>query len=204
MTEASSLWSLTTGAFRDAVAAEATPGCGAVSAATAVFGLALVLKGLNVSEARHPEARRGRLIAEAQDLMEALSGLADRDVAVFSAYLKTVKQSGSPGHAAGQQDALGRAKLSLTTVPLAIAQCCLEGLDAAVASWELCAADLRSDVIGGGLLLHSALTAALLAVDADVSALEDAGTRQSATDERAALQEAADQNVQLLTRRHPR
>lgn len=196
MTGPISIWDRSTGLVRDSVAGEATPGCGAVAATTAVLGLALVLKGLNISESKAPDGVRAKRITQAQQLLQTLSRQADRDGEAFAAYLEATRRARDSGQDGARE--LREAAARLNLIPLEIAVTCNEALALTVASTDFCTANLQGDLLGGGTLLHAALSAALLTADADLAALDDPAEQHRAREHCRALQQGADQRLQEL------
>lgn len=185
-----SVWRLSLADFREATAADRpTPGCGAAAAVVSDIGLALVLKGLRISEARGSEPARRRLLQTAEALMGRPGAFADADIRAFQAYL----------HASRDDTAnLQTASRQACAVPLATAHSCLEALELASEAWPLVAIVVRSDVQAGALLIHAGLSAALINVDADMASLEDAAAREQAGRSRERLQRSADKVLQQL------
>ena len=174
------LWDMTLAQFRQACAERALPGCGAVAAVAADFGLALVVKALRVSEEREPHAERGELLRAAQALLSRPGAFADDDVAVFQGYLDA--ESDEARQAAARQ---------ACAVPLATARACNEALALAEAAWPEVVESLRCDVQAGAVLIGAAVDAVLLNVEADLKALNDPSARQALLDMREKLQSEA-------------
>ena len=82
---AAPLWELSLSDFRDTVAREPMPGCGAVAVVSADLGLALVLKGLHLSQHHDATAPRQALIDKGAALKQQLAPLAQEDVAAYEA-----------------------------------------------------------------------------------------------------------------------
>lgn len=199
MDENSSIWDHSVAQFREAIATQPTPGCGSVAAAIGAFGVALVLKSLHIAESKCSSSARAAQIAQANALSAGLTDAADRDRAAFMAYLRASGKPAGSGESHSQRERqLNSASSEMSEVPLAIAQDCSQGLALAVASFSLCSWNLRSDVIGGGILLHAGLSAALLTVDADIAALNDTQQQQETSHKRQMLQAEADRNRQWL------
>lgn len=197
-----SLWSMPLASFREAVVRRSSPGCGAAAAASADFGLALVMKGLKISNAKHHDARRTRLLEDAEELLEQLADYADQDVQAFEEYLEAMKMSkNSESERVRRQQALDEAALRVNRIPLITAEACLDGLGLAEAAFPLTDTFLQSDTVAGALLLHSGLSSVLLNVDTNLSSLDDAEARQQAADERHAMQEDADRRIAWLRAR---
>lgn len=198
---AQSVWDMPLAAFRDAVALRPTPGCGAAAAVTADLGLALVIKGLRISESKSPDARRAELIGKVRILLKDLAELADKDVAAFEAYMDRLRLPQATGaQASRRRDAVAEAALTVTEVPLETAQACLGGLTLALEALELTTANLRSDVLAGGQLLHAGLSAVLVSVDSNLAGLRDEAERAPMARLRDDLQRDADQKMRWLAR----
>lgn len=160
------LWDMTLAQFREACAERALPGCGAVAAVVADFGLALVIKALRVSEEREPHAARGELLRSAQALLGRPGAFADDDVAAFQDYLNAEGRE-------AQQSAARQA----CAVPLDTAHACSQALAIAEAAWPEVVESVRCDVKAGALLIYAAIESVLLNVEADLSGLDDPSAR---------------------------
>ncbi len=193
MSQSMSIWDMTLGGFRDAIEARSTPGCGAAAAASAGMGLALVLKGLRITDGKHPDAERAELIARGDANLAELGRYADEDVDAFRAYLDAVKQPhDSAAERQARERAIQAAAERANQVPLATARSCLEALRLSGEALPGTADNLRSDTLAGGLMLHAALSSVLINVDANLASLQDAAERESMAAERHALQHEAD------------
>ena len=147
MSDGASVWTQRLAEFREATAArQPTPGCGAAAAVTADIGLALVVKGLRISEAHGSDAARLELLQAAESLLGRPGAFADDDVQAFRGYLDAAR-SGEPE----QKQAASR---QACAVPLALAHCCLEALDLAVKAWSLTDPNVQSDAQAGAVLIH--------------------------------------------------
>jgi formiminotetrahydrofolate cyclodeaminase len=199
MTATRSLWTLSLLDFREAIVQRASPGCGAAAAASADFGLALVMKGLRISDAKHPDAECKRLLDKAEQLLETLADHADGDMQAFEGYLEALQlPKDNEEQCDHRRQALYTATREVNRIPLATAETCLAGLGLALQAWPLTEAYLQSDVTAGGLLLHSGLSAVLLNVDANLSGLDDGQLREDAAHERETLQREADEYLRRL------
>lgn len=195
----SQVWSMSLEAFRDATIKHATPGCGAVAAVSATHGLALILKGLRISESKHPDAKRAALIEEGGALLERLSHHADEDIQAFEAYQEALKQAkNDTDEKTEHEGALAEATRQINRVPLTMAETCCEALKIAVSSLPLTNTNLKSDAVAGGVLLHAGLSAVLLTVDANLSSIEDEERQAQMSHSRLTLQEEADQKIDWL------
>jgi methenyltetrahydrofolate cyclohydrolase len=179
-----SLWAWTLADFRDRTAAGTpTPGGGSVSSVCATLGAGLVVMGLEVTR-RGAGAEKAAildpLLRSGRELLERLSGHADRDRAVFDAYMRSRSQ---------------RALAAATEVPLAAASDIAAAIDLARQTVELCKRHVLGDVAAGADLLSASLTAVLRSVDANLPGLADGALRTRLDAERAALAEPALQRV---------
>ncbi|KTT44209.1 hypothetical protein RSA46_12990 [Pseudomonas oryzihabitans] len=201
MNETFTLWQQTLAQFRDGTGSTLpTPGSGSAATVAAVLGVALVLKGLKISQQRQPVTRHAELIALGERLQEALSTCADADVQAFANYLEADRQANGAASEEGErrQQALNLAAANAIQIPIATAQLCLEGLDLAVIATPLTVEPLRSDALAGGRLLHGALGAVLTTVDADRNGLKSGDAREAARQMRDKLQQQADQRLTQL------
>lgn len=188
-----SLWQMTLADFRDAVEARSMPGCGAAAATSAGIGLALVLKGLRMTDDTPQEAERTALVDEADRTLDALAGYADADVRAFRDYLAARKQSQTGRGDAGAQDpALADAVERINRIPVDTAHRCLDGLRLAARAIAHTKTPLQSDTQAGARMLHAGLCAVLLNVDANIANLDDGAERDRLARARAELQQAAD------------
>ena len=191
MSRGEGIWAQPLADFRAAVAADKpTPGCGAAAAVTADIGLALVVKGLRISEARGANPARLQLLQAAEALMGRPGAFADDDMQAFSDYLSAARE----GEAEDKQAAARQA----CAVPLALAHCCLEALELAVDAWPLTDPNVQSDVQAGAVLIHAGLSAALINVDADMPSLDAGATREQAGQTRRRLQSEGDALLRRL------
>ena len=199
MTTPRSLWTLPLLDFREAIVQHASPGCGAAAAASADLGLALVMKGLRISDAKHPDNKRKHLLDKAKQLLETLADHADSDMQAFEGYLQALQMpKDSENQRERRRQALDTATCEVNRIPLVTAEACLDGLALALEARPLSEAYLQSDVIAGGLLLHSGLSAVLLNVDANLDELDDDRVREGVARERQTLQHQADDYLRRL------
>jgi len=179
-----SLWSWTLADFRDRTAAGTpTPGGGSVSSVCAALGAGLVVMGLEVTRKGagvEKAAILDPLLRSGRELLERLSAHADRDRAVFDAYMRSRSQ---------------RALTAATEVPLAAAADVASAIDLARQTVELCKPHVLGDVAAGADLLSASLTAVLRSVDANLPGLHDSALRTRLGEERAALAASAAQSV---------
>ncbi|KAA0010731.1 cyclodeaminase/cyclohydrolase family protein [Billgrantia pellis] len=200
MERSPSIWQLPLTDFRNAIEARAMPGCGAAAAVSAGLGLALVLKGLRLSDTRAPGVPRRELIARGDGLRDELARLADDDIAVFENYLSAKKHShGTPQRAGREIGEMERAIESACRVPLAIARACRDGLVLSVEALPQTAERLQSDTLAGAKLLHAGLGAVLAGVDDNLEGLADPKERRALEGERETLQAEADSWLSRLS-----
>ena len=191
MSDVTGVWAQRLADFRAATAAnQPTPGCGAAAAVTADIGLALVVKGLRISEGHGSDAARLELLQAAESLLGRPGAFADDDVQAFGDYLDAAR-SGEPE----QKQAASR---QACAVPLALSHCALEALELAVQAWPLTDSNVQSDAQAGAVLIHAGLSAALINVDADMASIDDAASRDQAEQTRRRLQAEGDDLLQRL------
>ncbi|MFG3451817.1 cyclodeaminase/cyclohydrolase family protein [Stutzerimonas stutzeri] len=191
MRDSASVWTQRLAEFRAATAArQPTPGCGAAAAVTADIGLALVLKGLRISEAHGSDPVRHELLQAAEALLGRPGAFADEDMQAFDDYLSAARH----GEVEDKQAAARQA----CAVPLALAHCCLEALELAVDAWPRTDPIVQSDVHAGAVLIHAGLSAALINVDADMTSLKDPSAQDQAGRTRRRLQSEGDALLRRL------
>ena len=191
MSDEASVWTQRLADFRAATAAnQPTPGCGAAAAVTADIGLALVLKGLRISEAHGSDPTRRALLQAAEALLGRPGAFADDDVRAFEDYLNAARN--------GEPEQKQAASRQACAVPLALAHCCLEALELAVDAWPCTDPNVQSDAQAGAVLIHAGLSAALINVDADMASIEDAASRDQVAQTRTRLQAEGDDLLQRL------
>lgn len=191
MSDSASVWTQRLAEFRAATAArQPTPGCGAAAAVTADIGVALVLKGLRISEAHGSDPVRHELLQAAEALLGRPGAFADDDMQAFDDYLSAARHSEVEDKQAAARQACA--------VPLALAHCCLEALELAVDAWPRTDPIVQSDVQAGAVLIHAGLSAALINVDADMTSLEDPSAQDQAGRTRRRLQSEGDALLRRL------
>lgn len=191
MNDSASVWTQRLAEFRAATAArQPTPGCGAAAAVTADIGVALVLKGLRISEAHGSDPVRHELLQAAEALLGRPGAFADDDMQAFDDYLSAARHSEVEDKQAAARQACA--------VPLALAHCCLEALELAVDAWPRTDPIVQSDVQAGAVLIHAGLSAALINVDADMASLDDAAAQDQVGRTRRRLQSEGDALLRRL------
>ncbi|WP_417791432.1 cyclodeaminase/cyclohydrolase family protein [Stutzerimonas xanthomarina] len=191
MSDSASVWTQRLAEYREATATrQPTPGCGAAAAVTADIGLALVLKGLRISEAHGSDPVRHELLQAAEALLGRPGAFADDDLQAFDDYLSAARHSEFEDKQAAARQACA--------VPLALAHCCLEALELAVDAWPRTDPIVQSDVQAGAVLIHAGLSAALINVDADMTSLEDPSAQDQAGRTRRRLQSEGDALLRRL------
>lgn len=192
---AAPLWEQSLNDFRDTVAREPMPGCGAVAVVSADLGLALVLKGLHLSQHHDASVPRQALIDEGAALKQRLAPLAQEDVAAFEAFMAAV---GRDEEDEKRNDAIHAAAEMAVNVPLKTAQLCVATLELTQQAREQIEQQFVSDALAGARLIHAALHSVLLNVDANAGKLgSDAAHR--ATLSRDRLAQRADALLTAIT-----
>ena len=192
----STIAQMTLAEFSDDIQSRAMPGCGAVAANAAANGLALVLKGLRLTQSNDDDGSAQRLIEQGQRRLEQLGDYADEDIAAFKAYLAAKKHADEND----SEQALERAVERINQVPLDTARCCLEALEYSEQAIGDIKAALQSDARAGAQLVHAGLSMVLINVDTNIDGLEDEAERRQLAGQRAALQAEADRLLERLLR----
>ncbi|MCM2972605.1 cyclodeaminase/cyclohydrolase family protein [Larsenimonas suaedae] len=190
------LWQHRLSDFRDTVAREPMPGCGATAVVSADLGLALVLKGLNLSQQHGTSAPRQALIEEGESLKTRLAPLADEDIAAFEAFMAAV---GRDENDDGRRDALHEAAENAVEVPLKTARLCDAALALAHQASDHIEAQFLSDAVAGARLIHAALHSVLLNVSANAGQLGSDTKRDRALYARNGLAHRADALLATIT-----
>lgn len=189
------------GGFLDALASgSATPGGGSVAALAGAQAAALVAMVCNLTigkkayAAFEPEARA--LLAQAEVLRVQLQDFIQADTDAFDALMAAYKlPKATESEQAARKAAVQAATIKATEVPLAMAA-------AARAVLPLCAPLARSgnrsavsDVGAAALAVRAAVPTALLNVDINLGAIEDAAFAEQARARAAELLEGLDEGV---------
>lgn len=195
---APSLWEYRLSDFRDTVAREPMPGCGAVAVVSADLGLALVLKGLNLSQYHNASPPRQALIDEGTSLKQRLMPLAQEDVAAFETFMAAV---GRNKEDEGRKDAIHAAAETAVEVPLKTAQLCNAALALTQQAGEHIEKQFVSDALAGARLIHAALHSVLLNLDANAGQLGSDSARDRVRLSRDGLAQRANTLLTAITER---
>ncbi|REC94801.1 cyclodeaminase/cyclohydrolase family protein [Kushneria indalinina] len=190
------LWQHRLSDFRDAVAREPMPGCGATAVVSADLGLALVLKGLHLSQQHDASAPRQALIDEGASLKQRLAPLAQEDVDAFEAFMAAV---GRDKDDEGRTQAIHAAAATAVEVPLKTAQLCDAALVLSHQAREDIEQQFVSDALAGARLIHAALHGVLLNVQANAGQLGSDDARDRALLSRDGLARRADALLAAIT-----
>ncbi|HDZ46146.1 hypothetical protein LCGC14_0055280 [marine sediment metagenome] len=193
---AATLWEHRLSDFRDTVAREPMPGCGAVAVISADLGLALVLKGLHLSQHHDATAARQVLIDEGAALKQHLAPLAQEDVTAFEAFMAAV---GRDEEDEGRNEAIHAAAETAVEVPLKTAQLCEAALVLTQQAREHIEQQFVSDALAGARLIHAALHSVLLNVDVNASHLGSDASRVRFRLCRDGLAQRADRLLSAIT-----
>ncbi|GHC25807.1 hypothetical protein GCM10010082_18510 [Kushneria pakistanensis] len=194
------IWQHRLSDFRDTVAREPMPGCGAVAVVSADLGLALVLKGLHLSQQHDATAPRQALIDEGESLKQRLAPLAREDVEAFEVFMAAVGRDQDDEE---RSDAIHTAAASAVEVPLKTAQLCDAALALAQQAGEHIEQQFVSDAIAGARLIHAALHGVLLNVDANAGQLGSDAARDRARLSRDGLAHRAEMLLAAITASAP-
>ncbi len=192
------VWEQTLDHFRDALAHRPMPGCGAAASVTAALGVALILKGLHLSQQHETSEARRTLIGEGERLKEQLGPLADEDIAAFEGLMAAFQMPQDTEHEkAGRHRAIQQAAATAVDVPLATARLCQKALSLGERAGEYSEKQFASDTQAGGELLAAALRSVLLNVEANIDLL---GSEAEKRRVQAAHDELKEQAAVLLAR----
>jgi len=181
---AETLWDLS---LQDALAQTAsaapTPGGGSIAAMSGAFGVGLVVMALEVTANNRPSEQLSTAIARGREWIEALQSAADRDVAVFRAYMQAVAlpratEAERAVRAQARQEAIAQA----ARAPLTAAESCVQALTWVAQSPSLVQKNVWSDVLAGADLVYGAFRAILRTLDINLTTLRDQEQRKALSD----------------------
>ncbi|MCW2278335.1 cyclodeaminase/cyclohydrolase family protein [Heliophilum fasciatum] len=162
-----------------ASSAEPTPGGGSVAALAGMFATSMVSMVANLTigkdKYKDVEAQIEALRAQALAVSADLERLVQEDMHAFAGYMAAIRMPKcTDAERCHRQAAMKAAAVNATEVPLAIAAACLEGLRIAEALAPIGSKLAISDVGVGAYLGEAALKAALLSVEINLPAIDDA------------------------------
>ena len=178
-----SLWELSLhDALSRTASASPTPGGGSIAPITGAFGLGLVLMALEVTQAKAktPSEPLSASLGRGRALLAEISAHADRDVAVFRAYMQALAlPKATAAEQAARSSARQNAAAEAARAPLTAAQACLSALELVESAQALVQRNIYSDLLAGADILHGALVAVLRTVTINLPGLADASLRES-------------------------
>ncbi len=200
-----SFWHLTLAEMRHLVASvKPTPGGGSVSAVSAVFGLALISKGIAISQ-RHVDAdspRHQTLLEVNRHIvtsMERLGASADADANSFQAYLQArAMPHATEDETLARATAMRNALLDAIRIPLEAAGEMCAGMALAATAAKLSDDRVLSDIVAGALLLRASISSILLNVDINLVDLPDGEIWEELHSRRVQLEEAPAQYSEAI------
>ena len=169
-----------------------TPGGGNVAAMAACLGNAMVsmVGNLTIGKEKYAEYESDAkaLVENSKDIMVRLEGLVNEDMKVFGQFMDTLRMpKGSDEEKKVRSEALQKAYIAATEVPLTIAETCLEVIELAC---EICSYGNKSaisDVGVGAYIAEAALQGALLSVDINLGGIKDQAYVDNASARKNAL-----------------
>lgn len=186
------IWEQTLGHFGDSLARKPMPGCGAAASVTAALGVALILKGLHLSQQHETSEARRALLGEGERLKEQLGPLADKDIAAFEGLMAAFQM---PHHDEQEKTArccaIQQAAATAVDVPLQTARLCQKALSLCVQAGGCSEQQFASDTRAGGELLGAALRSVLLNVEANIDSLGSEAEKRRAQEAHDELKEQA-------------
>ncbi|RUR54616.1 cyclodeaminase/cyclohydrolase family protein [Vreelandella populi] len=181
------VWQQDLTCFRDSLAHQPMPGCGSAASVVASMGLALILKGLHLSQQHESSEARAALIKEGESLKHQLAPLADKDVTAFEELMAALQMpQHDDKHKAARRTAVQAAATTAVDVPLQTARLCQAALNLGERASAYSEKQFASDTQAGGELLAAALRSVLLNVVANMDSLgseEEKRHAQEAHDE---------------------
>lgn len=194
----SAIWQQSLSGFRDSLAHQPMPGCGAAASVVADLGLALMLKGLHLSQQHQANTERAALIEAGERLKQQLAPLADKDVSAFEGLMAAFnlpQENGQEKQA--RRHAIQEAATEAVDVPLHTARLCQAALRLGERAGAYSERQFKSDALAGGELLAAAMRSVLFNVLANIDALGSDAEKQHA---QAAHDELKQQATLLLER----
>lgn len=189
---APSLWQLSLSEFRDQVASkQPTPSCGAAAAVGASLGLALIQMAIRLGIDRQ-RSEHDELLQQSEPLQRQLMASADEDARAFGDFIE-----------ADSDEARRQAARDSIAVPLATAHACRAALRLAERTKPLVKESIRPDVVAGALMIHAAMDAVLLNVNANLALIPDEAERVDLSNSRDRLRAEANQIWLSLQRAEP-
>lgn len=166
------IWQQSLTGFRDSLAHQPMPGCGAAASVVADLGLALMLKGLHLTQKHQTSEARAALIEEGERLKQQLAPLADKDVIAFEGLMAAFNlPQENEQEKKARRHAIQEAAAEAVEVPLQTARLCQAALRLGERAGAYSERQFKSDALAGGELLAAAMRSVLLNVLANVDAL---------------------------------
>lgn len=188
-----SIWDLSLRSALEQTASKSpTPGGGSIAPISASFGLGLVMMALEVTRAKQTSDQLDHALAKGRVLLAELTEFADRDVAVFQAYMDAL---GLPKSTDSEQalraSARDKAVWEAARTPLLAAESCVRCLQYTEAVLTLVQKNVFSDLLAGADLLIGGLKAVLRTVDINLPALREPATRRAFAERAMQLEQTA-------------
>lgn len=188
-----SIWDLSLrSALEQTASANPTPGGGSIAPVSSALGLGLVLMALEVTRRKQASPELEQALSRGQVLLSDLAGFADRDVAVFQAYMAAL---GLPRATEAEQalraTAREQAVLDAARTPLLAAESGLRALGYAESVAGFVQKNVWSDLLAGADLLFGGLKAVLRTVDINLPALREPALRAAFSERAAQLEQEA-------------
>lgn len=155
-----------------------TPGGGSVSAMAACLGNSMVsmVGSLTKDKKKYNDVQEEtvKLLEKTQDIMVRLEDLVNEDMEVFNQFMDTLRMAkDNEEQKKIRGEAMQRAYIAATEVPLKIAETCLEVIELAA---EICVYGNKtaiSDVGVGAYIAEASLYGAFLSVDINLGGIKD-------------------------------
>jgi glutamate formiminotransferase / formiminotetrahydrofolate cyclodeaminase len=169
--------------FEQVAAPSPTPGGGTVAAFVGALATCLATMVANLTVGKKKYASSEAALLEMKRDADALRGelltLARLDSEAFDAVLRARRlPQGTPGESAERQQALERAQVEATRVPLRTAAACLKAVELAQVAARIGNVNAASDAGVAGLLARAAAEGAILNVRINLKSLDSQADRE--------------------------
>jgi formiminotetrahydrofolate cyclodeaminase len=195
---------------RLAASPEPTPGGGGIAGVTGAMGASMVSMVANLTAGKtnspEEEQKRTSILSVINELLIEFPVLVKADMESFSAFMDALHlPKGTPEEKATRREALQKAAVHATEVPLRMAKASLRTIELALELAPFGNKSAISDVGVAAYTAEASVQSALLAVDINLPSIKDEAYRARALKERQDLADKArnlkDQAVAIVAQR---
>lgn len=190
--------------LKEAKSSSPTPGGGNVSAMVGCLGNAMVQMVANLTSGKEKYAEfQGQvdvLVAKSDELMVRLEELCYADMQVFDKFMAAIKMpKDTEEQKAARSEAMQKASITATNVPMEIAEVCVEVTRLALDLASYGNKGAISDVGVGAYIAEASMHGALLSAEINLGGIKDEAYVKAAREKMAALvQTAADNRAKTV------